>query len=259
MEFPLLQNKLLSLFGTPKDPAPYLKVIDLGELSGCLGHVRDYEGNPWPGRIYGHELLEAPLKAAFRLLCEGGFAGELRTFDGCVCIRPPKGGSMPYSTHAWGMALDLNAGSNGYGQRPTLSYGFVSCFSQCGFEWGGIWRPDSGRDGMHFQLPWTRVRTDGNPLNPVAWEGEAPTILPETAKWWESPQEASAKKYRVTASTLNIRSGPGTGYEILGKFPAGAIVALAEIDVPAEASGWVPVMIKVNKIGWLAENYLEEV
>jgi hypothetical protein len=254
MEFPLLQNKLLNLIGTPKDPAPYLKVIDLGELSDYLGHVRDYEGNPWSGRIYGHELLEAPLTAAFRLLCEGGFAGELRTFDGCVCIRPPKGGSMPYSVHAWGLAVDFNAGSNGYGQRPTLSHGFVSCFSQCGFEWGGIWRPDSGRDGMHFQLAWTRVRTDGNPLNPVAWEGEAPTILPETAKRSEHPE-----KYRVTASELNIRSGPGTGYEVLGRFLSGAIVARAEIEVPAEASGWVPVLLGNGGTGWLSERYLQEI
>lgn len=253
MKFPIMQNQLLGEFGKPRDPAPYLKIIDLREYASYLEHVRDFNGNPWSCRIYGHELLEAPLNAAFRLLCEKGFAGELRTYDGCLCIRPPRGGSMPYSTHAWAIAIDLNAGSNPYGGRPTLSEGFVQCFTQCGFEWGGLWKPDSGRDGMHFQLAWTRVRTDGNPLNPVAWEGEAPTATRS-----EAPQAASAKKYRVTASRLNIRSGPGTEYEGLGQFPFGTIVALVETEAPDEASGWIPVSLKNGGIGWLSGDYLEE-
>lgn len=164
----LMQNELLSRFGTPRDPAPYLKIIDLKEFAGYLGHVKDFNGNRWSCRIYAHELMEAPLKAAFKRLCERGLAGELRTFDGAVCIRPPKGGSMPYSVHAWGLAVDFNAGSNPYGGRPTLSSGFVKSLAENGFEWGGLW---SIPDGMHFQLPWIRVRSDDNPLNPVAWRG----------------------------------------------------------------------------------------
>ena len=34
-------------------------------------------------------------------------------------------------------------------KEPTLSAGFVKCFKDAGFDWGGDW---SIRDGMHFQL-----------------------------------------------------------------------------------------------------------
>lgn len=255
MKFPILQSQLSQLFGTPRDPAPYLKVIDLREFSGHLGHVKDFTGKPWSGRIYGHELLEAPLQAAFGRLCGRGFAGELRTYDGCVCIRKMKGGAG-YSVHSWGLAIDVNAGSNPFGGRPALSDGFVRCFAECGFEWGGLWRPDSLRDGMHFQLPWIRVRTDGNPLNPVAWEGEPPKA-PREAQRPDQPEEAAAKQYRVTASRLNIRSGPGADYEILGQFTAGAIVTEAQEN--DGAPGWIPVLLSNGETAWLARRYLEGV
>jgi hypothetical protein len=32
---------------------------------------------------------------------------------------------------------------------PKLSAGFVKCFTDNGFEWGGYWQR---KDGMHFQL-----------------------------------------------------------------------------------------------------------
>jgi len=246
MDFPIMQSQLLNLFGKPRDPAPYLKVIDLKEFAGYLGHVRDFQGNPWSCRIYGHEAMAGPLKAAFRLLCERGYAGELKTYDGCVCIRPPKGGSMPYSVHAWGLAVDFNALTNPYGGRPTLSARLVKYFAECGFEWGGLW---STPDGMHFQLPWVRAREDGNPLNPVAWRGE-PGEQPVTGP---EPENTPESRYRVAAETLNIRSGPGTGFEDWGNISGGEIVA------PVNTDGWVPILLEDNSIGWLAEKYLHKV
>ena len=148
----LLQSQLSHLFGAPRDPAPYLVVMDLAEFKPALGHVKDYLGNKWSCRVYGHKLLDAPLRQAFKRLIDRGFAKELKTFDGCVCVRPMTSGNG-WSVHAWGLALDFNAGTNGYGRRPTLSAGFVKCFTDAGFEWGGKW---STPDGMHFQLPKTR-------------------------------------------------------------------------------------------------------
>ena len=43
----------------------------------------------------------------------------------------------------------VNAAWNGFGKKPTLSKEFVKCFTDAGFDWGGLWaKPDS----MHFQL-----------------------------------------------------------------------------------------------------------
>jgi hypothetical protein len=53
------------------------------------------------------------------------------------------------SLHSWGIAVDVNAFSNGLGKEPTLSAGFVKCFTDAGFDWGGVWKR---KDGMHFQL-----------------------------------------------------------------------------------------------------------
>jgi hypothetical protein len=147
----LHQRDLEDLFGTPRDPAPYLTVISLVEFKPGLAHVVDFEGNPWGCKVYGHRLMEAPLKRAFKALIETGAVSELETYDGCTCVRPMTGGGG-WSVHSWGLAIDFNAGTNAYGHRPTLSTRFVKCFTDAGFEWGGRWRTP---DGMHFQLPST--------------------------------------------------------------------------------------------------------
>ncbi len=53
------------------------------------------------------------------------------------------------SLHSWGIAIDVNAAWNGLNKEPVLSAGFVKCFTDAGFEWGGTWKR---KDGMHFQL-----------------------------------------------------------------------------------------------------------
>jgi hypothetical protein len=157
----LLQSQLTSLFGKPRDPATYLVVLDFSEFKSAFSHVKNYLGQLWSCRIYAHKLMEAPLREAFGNLIGMGFASELKTFDGCVCVRPMTSGNG-WSVHSWGLALDFNAGTNGYGREPSLSSGFVKCFTDAGFEWGGNWRGRGGRndfsgcDGMHFQLPKTR-------------------------------------------------------------------------------------------------------
>lgn len=101
-----------------------------------------------PKKIYCNKLMDAPLTQAFKNLISTGCVHELRTWDGCFDIRNVRGRTTP-SLHSWGIAIDLNAAWNGLGRTPTLSDKFVKCFTDAGFEWGGVWkRPD----GMHFQL-----------------------------------------------------------------------------------------------------------
>lgn len=147
----IYQSQLSQLFGKPKDPSPYLKVMDFAEFKKDFAHVKDYTGKVWSCRVWGHQLMETPLNKAFRLLISRGLAKELHTFDGCVSVRPMTGGGG-MSVHSWGLAIDFNAGTNPYGHRPVLTASFVKCFTEVGFEWGGGWRTP---DGMHFQLPRT--------------------------------------------------------------------------------------------------------
>lgn len=101
-----------------------------------------------PKRVYCNRDMVQPLTRAFANLIERGFVGELKTWDGCFNIRQKRGGHTP-SLHSWGVAVDLNAAWNRFGAEPTLTEGFVACFTDAGFDWGGVWKT---KDGMHFQL-----------------------------------------------------------------------------------------------------------
>lgn len=118
-----------------------------------------------PKKIYCNKDLIEPLTNAFKNLIERGFVSELKTWDGCYNFRPIRGYEKKYeqamrsndteasigflSTHSWGCAIDVNAFENGLGKTPKLSKGFVQCFTDAGFEWGGNFKR---KDGMHFQL-----------------------------------------------------------------------------------------------------------
>ncbi len=102
-----------------------------------------------PKRIYCNKDLIVPLEQAFRNLIKYGCADELKTWDGCFNIRKKRGGNS-WSLHAWAIAIDLNAATNGFRKKPTLSEEFVCCFESAGFDWGGYWTTNT--DGMHFQL-----------------------------------------------------------------------------------------------------------
>lgn len=101
-----------------------------------------------PKRIYCNKDMVKPLEQAFRNLIQRNHVAELKTWDGCFNIRK-KRGLTSMSLHSWGIAVDLNAFENGLGVQPKLSAGFVKCFTDAGFDWGGVW---TRRDGMHFQL-----------------------------------------------------------------------------------------------------------
>lgn len=117
-----------------------------------------------PRRIYCHRALAPLLLTAFGHLISRDHVDELRTWDGCYNQRPIRGyeslvrallaegkvqEAMRYmSVHSWAYAIDLNAAWNRLGHPPTLSAGFVQCWTDAGWEWGGTWKR---ADGMHFQ------------------------------------------------------------------------------------------------------------
>lgn len=101
-----------------------------------------------PKRIYCNRDMIIPLTNAFKNLISTGFVKELKTWDGCFNIRK-KRGAVSSSLHSWGVAIDVNAAWNGFGKKPTMTAGFVKCFTDAGFDWGGTWAKP---DGMHFQL-----------------------------------------------------------------------------------------------------------
>jgi hypothetical protein len=103
---------------------------------------------PLPNRIYCNKDLVAPLEAALRNVIERGAQNEIKTWDGCFNIRK-KITAPSMSLHSWGVAFDINAAWNQFGKPPAMSRKLVACFTDAGFDWGGVW---STPDGMHFQM-----------------------------------------------------------------------------------------------------------
>ena len=182
IDFPIFEKKLTETFGTPDHhqfERKNITLIDLSEFAPSLDHVKDAMTGQKFTRVQGHRLMEGPLKKALRLVCERGLAGELKTYNGCFCIRPMKSGSSP-SVHSWGLAIDFNTDTNPY-QKPAPSFAdmvrdlsddLVRCFAEAGFEWGGLWH--SCKDPMHFQLPWNRKwQASSDPLRPEVYSPEA--------------------------------------------------------------------------------------
>jgi hypothetical protein len=101
-----------------------------------------------PKKIYCNKDMVKPLSIALQSLINTGYVKELKTWDGCFNIRK-KRGLASMSLHSWGLAIDVNAFENGLNMHSKLSAGFVKCFTDAGFDWGGTWQR---KDGMHFQL-----------------------------------------------------------------------------------------------------------
>ena len=58
-------------------------------------------------------------------------------------------GTRQRSVHAWGLAIDINAPSNGRGVRGDIPDDVVSLWTGHGFGWGGDW---AYTDPMHFEF-----------------------------------------------------------------------------------------------------------
>jgi len=100
-------------------------------------------------RVACHALIEREFTAVFETIHARGLWYLLKSFDGIYNDRTARG-SAKKSTHAWGIAVDLNAATNRMGTAGDMDSRVVSIFEQAGFQWGGRW-PGASRDPMHFQ------------------------------------------------------------------------------------------------------------
>jgi LysM repeat protein len=100
--------------------------------------------------LYCHKKLTGRFEAVFREIERRGLRERVRTFGGCFNFRAKRSGSK-LSTHAWGIAIDLNPETNGMGRDGDMAPGIVKAFEDAGFTWGGRWSGRS-KDPMHFQF-----------------------------------------------------------------------------------------------------------
>jgi len=96
-----------------------------------------------------HILLKEKFEAIFDDIYGRGYYGKISSFGGCFVFRKKRSGTG-YSTHSWGIAIDLNPDSNRRGTMGTMDRDIVGLFKEYGFFWGGEWR-GAKKDPMHFQ------------------------------------------------------------------------------------------------------------
>jgi hypothetical protein len=97
-----------------------------------------------------HKRLVEVFGDVFGRIQAGGLEGKIQAFGGCFSFRPQRNGSK-LSTHAWGIAVDLNPATNEQGAGGDMNADVIAVFLGAGFEWGGLW-PGARRDPMHFQF-----------------------------------------------------------------------------------------------------------
>jgi D-alanyl-D-alanine carboxypeptidase-like protein len=109
-------------------------------------------GVPILGKVQCNRALFPQLRGALAEVEREGLAKFIVRKDYAGCYsgrflnRNPEAG---ISHHAWGVALDINASTNQFGQSPHQDPRVVSIFRTWGFTWGGRWLLP---DGMHLEF-----------------------------------------------------------------------------------------------------------
>lgn len=97
-----------------------------------------------------HKKLLEVFEEVFTSIGSKGLQSKIQSFGGCFSFRPQRTGSK-LSAHAWGIAIDLNSGTNAQGSEGNMDVALIEVFQNAGFEWGGVWQ-GKRRDPMHFQF-----------------------------------------------------------------------------------------------------------
>jgi hypothetical protein len=96
-----------------------------------------------------HKLLVPLFERVFADIVAEGLRAAVHTYGGAYNWRM-KRGQAKASTHSWGIAIDLNARTNGMGRPGDMDPALVALFERHGFVWGGRWS-GANKDPMHFQ------------------------------------------------------------------------------------------------------------
>ena len=96
-----------------------------------------------------HKLLANVFAGVFDRLQVSGSQNKITSFGGCFSFRPQRTRTK-LSTHAWGIAIDLNPETNQQGTAGDMDPAVITIFREAGFAWGGDWQGKT-HDPMHFQ------------------------------------------------------------------------------------------------------------
>ena len=160
--------------------------------------------------------------------------------------------------------LALYAGANGYPRVETkdprhFSFIFGKAKSVLGLS--GSWASDKqyGEKVLRMTKEIENIDKQENPTTPV--EPKPPITKPEkpitppnnSGNTVKPPSNSGStqKTGKVTASTLNVRSGAGTSYKVIGSLKNGATVTIVETK-----NGWHKIKYG-NSYGYVSSSYIK--
>ena len=191
-------------------------------------------------------------------------------------------GSTYSSMHQWGVAFDFylimdvdgdgKTGDDAYNDATGLFDKVGKLGQSIGLEWGGSWK--SPVDKPHFQLPnWGSTAKKlkeqyGTPDKFMStWDTGSVAKVDQTAKTQSvtaskskteaarSKSTAYNKSYATTAN-LNLRSGAGTGKDIIITVPKGEKVICYGYYTKVESAVWLYVQYG-KYTGFVSKKYLK--
>lgn len=101
-------------------------------------------------RMTCHKRMVEVFASVFGLVQSNGLQSKISSFGGCFSFRQQRTGAR-LSTHSWGIAIDLNPGTDPQGSPGNMDAGLIEVLRGAGFEWGGDWQ-ETVQDPMHFQF-----------------------------------------------------------------------------------------------------------
>lgn len=129
-------GKWMTMFEIPKGYFPNLTIMDTGIPAKHIACNKD---------------ILRPLTDALNQLIFYKLDPLLVTYDGCLSVRAVRGEPGRLSAHAYGVAVDFNAATNGLGSHGDMRDDVAECFIKQGFDWGKKFKRI---DPMHFSYCW---------------------------------------------------------------------------------------------------------
>ena len=133
-------------------PGGFISIVDDWEKKNIVElqlPISAMNGKPW--KIKCNKKIKYLLSLLFFEYNRLGYEKEYPiTQLGCFVPRHkmsnPKRG---LSIHSYGLAIDINWKTNGFGKNGDIPIYVVMLFEQYGFSWGGNWKT---KDPMHFEF-----------------------------------------------------------------------------------------------------------
>ena len=143
---PVRLKQLFGEFAARPDPRhPGYLLIDPAWVRAHIATERV----PVLGRVTCNRAIFPQLRGAMREIRQRGLSRTIHTYDGCYSPRYiNRNPRLDISHHAWGVAVDINAGTNPFGAPPHQDLRMVRVMTSWGFTWGGTWVVP---DGSHFE------------------------------------------------------------------------------------------------------------